>query len=141
PAKRVPAYNIERRHDRLYEAQTLHKWFAISSLLLFVITIGMVMQDYTREWKRYQRDFNKLAYDNAAADFWAARSTIDDAKYNAIAADYKAAVDAQKQNSGAISEAEEKVAALNAQFIRVDQLYKQTKAQYDADKYAYDEAH
>ena len=140
PAKKVPAYNIERRGDRLYQAQTLHKWFAISSLLFFVITIGMVMQDYTREWKRYQRDFNKLAIDNAVADFWEARSAIDDTKYNALANDYNTAISAQKQNSGAISEAEGQVAALNAQFIRVDQLYKSTKAQYDADKYAYDEA-
>lgn len=140
PAKKVPAYNIERRHDRLYQAQTLHKWFAISSLLLFVITIGMVMQDYTREWKRYQRDFTKLAYQNTVDDFWNARRGIDDTKYNALAESYNAAIAAQKQNSGAISEATEKVAALNAQFIRVDQLYKSTKAQYDADKYAYDEA-
>jgi mono/diheme cytochrome c family protein len=140
PAKKVPAYNIEKRGDRLYQAQTLHKWFAISSLLLFVITIGMVMQDYTREWKRYQRDFNKLAVENASAEFWEARSAIDDEKYNAVANDYNAALEAQKQNSAAISEAEEKVAALNAQFIRVDQLYKSTKAQWDADKYAYDEA-
>jgi cytochrome c2 len=140
PAKKVPAYNIERRHDRLYQAQTLHKWFAISSLLLFVFTIGMVLKDYSREWKRYQRDFNKLAYQNAADEFWEARGAIDDTKYNALAASYNSAMEAQKQNSGAISQAEEQVAALNAQFIRVDQLYKSTKAQYDADKYAYDEA-
>jgi cytochrome c2/mono/diheme cytochrome c family protein len=140
PAKKVPAYNIDKRGDRLYQAQTLHKWFAISSLLLFVITIGMVMQDYSREWKRYQREFNELAYESASADFWQARSAIDDTKYNALAASYNAALEAQKQNSGAITEAEEKVAALNAQFIRVDQLYKSTKAQWDEDKYAYDEA-
>ena len=133
PAKRVPAYNIDRRGDRLYQAQTLHKWFAISSLLLFVITIGMVMQDYSREWKRYQRDFTKLAYDNAVGDYYEALGSIDAAKYNQLANDYNAAKAAEKQNAGAISQAEEEVAALNAQFIRVDQLYKSTKAQYKAD--------
>ncbi len=140
PAKKVPAYNIERRGDRLYQAQNLHKWFAISSLLLFVITIGMVMQDYTREWKRYQRDFTKLNYDTTVADYISARRSIDDTKYNDLVRDYNAANAAQRENSGAISQAEEQVAALNAQYIRVDQLYKTTKAQYDADKYTYDEA-
>jgi mono/diheme cytochrome c family protein len=140
PAKKVPAYNIEKRGDRLYQAQTLHKWFAISSLLLFLITVGMVMKDYTREWKRYQRDFNKLSIESTAEDYYAERDTIDDAKYNALVADYNAATEAQKANSGAIGQAEEQVTALNAQFIRFDQLYKTTKAQYDADKYAYDEA-
>lgn len=140
PAKRVPAYNIEKRGDRLYQAQALHKWFAISSLLLFVITVGMVMQDYMREWKRYQRDFTRLNIQNTQGDYISALGSIDRTKYNDLIKDYNAANAAQRQNSGAISQAEEQVAALNAQFIRVDQLYKTTKAQYDADKYAYDEA-
>lgn len=140
PAKRVPAYNIERRGDRLYQAQTLHKWFAISSLLLFAITVGMVMQDYSREWKRYQRDFNKLAIDNTVDDYIEARNSIDSDKYNSLKSDYDAAQAAQAQNSGQITEAEKQVAELNAQWIRVDQQYKTSKAQYDADKYVYDEA-
>ena len=61
PAKKVPAYNIERRGDRLYQVESLHKWFAISSLLFFLFTVGMVLQDYSREWKRYQRDFTRLS--------------------------------------------------------------------------------
>src|SRR5262249_4027953 len=28
PAKKIPAYNIERRGDRLHQVVTLHKWFA-----------------------------------------------------------------------------------------------------------------
>ena len=60
PAKKVPAFNIEKRGDRLYEIVSLHKWFAISSLLLFLITIAMVLADYSREWKKYQRDFVRL---------------------------------------------------------------------------------
>jgi cytochrome c2 len=140
PAKKVPAYNIEKRGDRLYQAQTLHKWFAVSSLLLFVIMVGMVMQDYSREWKRYQRDFNKLAVDSTVNDYLTAYGTIDQAKYKELQAQYAAAQTAQQQNAGQISQIEEEITSLNAQYIRFDQLYKTTKAQYDADKYAYDEA-
>ena len=68
PAKRVPAINIEKRGDRLYEVDLLHKWFAISSLLLFVFTIGMVVADYSREWKKYQRSFVRLQIEKARSD-------------------------------------------------------------------------
>ena len=38
PAKIDAALNISLRGDRLYEIDHLHKWFAISSLLLFAFT-------------------------------------------------------------------------------------------------------
>ena len=60
PAKKIPAFNIEKRGDRLYPGDSLNKWFAIASLLLFVITIAMMLADYSREWKKYQRDFVRL---------------------------------------------------------------------------------
>jgi hypothetical protein len=77
PAKKVPAYNIERRGDRLYQVQTLHKWFAISSLALLVFTIGTVLQDYSREWKQYQRQFNELSVRNTVQDALAIREKTD----------------------------------------------------------------
>ena len=60
PAKKIPAYIIKKRGDRLYEVIYLHKWFAISSILLFLFTVAMVLVDYSREWKRYQREFVRL---------------------------------------------------------------------------------
>jgi cytochrome c2 len=140
PAKRVPAYNIERRGDRLYQVQSLHKWFAISSLLLFVFTVGMVLQDYMREWKRYQREFNQISIQSTVADAREVISSIDTAKRDQLMSDLKAAEEAEKQNSGKISELNERIAVLNAQFVRVDQQYKSTKSDYEAQKYAGEEA-
>ena len=60
PAKKDAALNIGLRGDRLYEVDNLHKWFAISSLLLFVFTVWMILHDYNREWKQYQRSFSQL---------------------------------------------------------------------------------
>src|SRR6185295_11977374 len=77
PAKKVPAWNIEKRGDRLYEASTLHKWFAISSLLLFVFTVIMIMADYSREWKKYQRDFARLSIERAQSDLNKANVGLD----------------------------------------------------------------
>src|SRR5262252_10608245 len=80
PAKKVPAWNIEKRGDRLYEVNSLHKWFAISSLLLFLFTIAMVLADYSREWKKYQRDFVRLQIQKTWQDMQQAASTLDRAK-------------------------------------------------------------
>ena len=68
PAKKVPAWNIEKRGDRLYEVTSLHKWFAISSLLLFVFTVITIMADYSREWKKYQRNYARVSIERAQTD-------------------------------------------------------------------------
>jgi hypothetical protein len=128
PAKKVPAYNIEKRGDRLYEVQTLHKWFAISSLLLFVFTVGMVLQDYTREWKRYQREFSQLSVQTTRDEVIAARDARDLAKRDQLTQDLAAAQDTEKQNSAQINELEKKITDLTARWIRVDQNYRFLKA-------------
>src|SRR5215470_6325889 len=77
PAKKIPALNIEKRSDRLYEVIYLHKWFAISSILLFVFTVAMVLADYSREWKRYQRDFVRLQIQRTQRDIQQVSSSFD----------------------------------------------------------------
>ena len=104
PAKRVPAYNIERRGDRLYQVQTLHKWFAISSLALLVFTIGTVLKDYSREWKQYQRQFNEISVRNTVQDALAVRENTDFTKYSQLQADLNTATEAEKQSSAQINE-------------------------------------
>jgi cbb3-type cytochrome oxidase cytochrome c subunit len=140
PAKKVPAYNIEKRGDRLYQVQTLHKWFAISSLLLLVFTIGTVLQDYSREWKQYQRQFNEISVRNTVQDALAIRANTDFTKYQQLQADLTAAQAAEQQSGAQINELEEKIAALNARWIRVDQDYRNTKAAYDEERYVYEES-
>jgi len=140
PAKKVPAFNIEKRGDRLYKVDTLHKWFAISSLALFVFTVATVLKDYSREWKQYQRQFNQLSIRNTVQEGRQLIQTFDVAKRDKLQADLNAAEAAEEQNRTRINELEEQVAALNARWIRVDQDYRNTKAEYDELKYAYEEA-
>jgi cbb3-type cytochrome oxidase cytochrome c subunit len=140
PAKKVPAFNIERRGDRLYQVQSLHKWFAISSLLLFVFTIAMVLQDYSREWKRYQREFRQLSIQKTRDDRRLAASMVDGTKYNQLREQIAQANSGQQENRQRINELEEQLASLNSRFIGVDLNYKSTKATYDAERYAYEEA-
>ena len=140
PAKKVPAFNIERRGDRLYQVQTLHKWFAISSLLLFAFTVIMVLDDYSREWKRYQREFRQLSIDKTRQERAQAANAIDGARYTQIEQELTAANQEQSQNRASIREIEEQISSLNSRFIGVDKNYKTTRADFEAERYAYEEA-
>ncbi len=140
PAKKIPALNIEKRGDRLYEVVMLHKWFAISSLLLFLITIGMVLADYSREWKRYQRDFVRLQISKTRSDMQQAAGTIDRAKYGQLDQQLKQARASQTQNEAQIDKIQKQLSDINAKLYAVDENYRFSKAVYDSDKYAYEEA-
>src|SRR5215471_12159700 len=140
PAKKVPAFNIEKRNDRLYEGDSLHKWFAISSLLLFLFTVAMVLADYSREWKRYQRDFVRLQIQNTRNDMQQAAGALDRAKLQQIDQQRKQAEAQQHQNEAQIEKNQKMIGDLNAKLYAVDEDYRFSKAVYDRDKYEYEEA-
>ena len=140
PAKRIPAFNIDKRPDRLYEIEFLHKWFAISSLLLFLFTIVMVLADYSREWKRYQREFNRLSLARTNQDITEAVGSIPRDRYNAAQQQYQQALAAQQQRQAEIDQIQDRLDDLNADYFAVNQNYQTQKAYYDSEKYDYEEA-
>jgi len=140
PAKKVPAMNIEKRGDRLYRVINLHKWFAISSLLLFVFTAWMVWVDYARQWKGYQRQFNRMQIEKTNQDIAKASGSFDRAKYDQLSAQLKQAQAQMQQHEADIKQAQSKIDDLKAKFYAVNQNFQFKKAEYDALKYEYDEA-
>jgi mono/diheme cytochrome c family protein len=140
PAKKIPALNIEKRGDRLYEANSLHKWFAISSLLLFIFSVGMVLADYTREWKRYQRDFVRLQTQKTQQDMQQIAGSLDRTKLAQIDSQLKQTEGQQQQNEAQIEKIQDQVSDLNARLYAIDQNYRFAKAIYDKEKYDYEEA-
>ena len=140
PAKKIPAMNIEKRGDRLYQAISLHKWFAISSLLLFVFTVAMVGVDYAREWKRYQREFNRMQIERTQQDIQKVSETFDRAKFDQLNAQMGQIQTQLQQNESQIDAAQEKIDDIKAEAFRFNQNYQFQKAIFDAEKYAYEEA-
>ncbi len=55
------------RGDTHYHVRKLNLWFAVSSLLLLVAAVWMVLDDWHRPWKRYQRDFRRIEIERARA--------------------------------------------------------------------------
>ncbi len=140
PAKKIPALNIEKRGDRLYEVIFLHKWFAISSILLFGFTVAMVMADYLREWKTYQRDFNRLQIQRTQRDMQQVSSSLDRAKFQQLQQQLQQTRGQQQQNEAQIDKIQKQLGDLNAKYYAADENYRFSKAVYDSDKYSYEEA-
>ena len=42
------------------DPKVLHRWFAVSSVLLLLVTIWMFVDDHQREWKAIQRKANRI---------------------------------------------------------------------------------
>ena len=48
------------RGDTHYRVPSLNRWFAVSSILLLGSSIWMVIEDFQRPWKKYQREFRQI---------------------------------------------------------------------------------
>ena len=140
PAKKDPALNISQRGDRLYEVDSLHKWFAISSLLMFVFTVWMIFDDYTRDWRQYQRTFNQRRIAQTQLDREAARVAVDPDQFNALEAQLADAEAEVAQNEIAANEAQGRIDDLEAAFYDTNQRFLFARANYDVEKYEYEEA-
>ena len=140
PAKKIPAYNIDQRGDRLYQVISLHKWFAISSLLLFLFTVAMVLVDYAREWKTYQRAFNRIQIQRTQQDIQQVASSIDRNKFQQLQQQLQQSRADQQKNEQDIEKIQKQISDLNAQRFRLNQNYQFEKATYDSEKYEYEEA-
>ena len=140
PAKKDLALNIGQRGDRLYQVDNLHKWFAISSLLLFAFTVWMILNDYSREWRQYQRGFNQLSIERTQADMDNAAGAIDADAFTALQTDLAAAQAELQTNQTEVARIQGVLDDLNADFYAADQYYRFEKATYDVEKYDYEEA-
>ena len=140
PAKKDPALNISQRGDRLYEVDSLHKWFAITSLLLFVFTVWMIMADYNREWKQYQRAFNRMQVQQTQAEMDAASGAIDVAQFGVLEGQLNDARGALVANESEVNRIQGVLDDLNAQLYAADQNYRFARATYDVEKYDHEEA-
>jgi len=76
--------NTPPQDDRFYKPATLMKWFGILSVAMFTVTLWMLMDDFGRDWKGYQREFFELRqkkYDELIA---AAKQGIDENQLKAL---------------------------------------------------------
>ena len=127
------------RGDTHYFTPTLNKWFLFSSLAFLATSLWMMVADWNRPWKDYQRQYRER-------DLAKVRATLDaletpEARQGETA--LQAAVDAARKDLAArqkeLEQAEAEEFAVNGELYVKDQAAKFAKADYDWTRYLVEE--
>src|ERR1700674_2296364 len=133
--RRAPAEPI----DHHYNIPRLNRVFFISGLVLAVVFVGMVIADYSRDWKSLQRSFLRLDAKKTREAARVAREKAYGEERDRLRQDLSAArkeIDAHKRN---LARLEAKRKKLDPQLYAADQDYKIAKASFDAERYKYED--
>lgn len=114
--------------------------FAVSSILLLLVTIWMVMDDYSRGWKGYQKEFARIEADRARADLQAAQENLDQEQLAALQQELEQARSDLEARSEQLQEAQAALLEANTLTYKDDLSFRTVKSTYDAVKFEYEEA-
>ena len=122
-----------------YNIDFLNVVFAASGLFLFFSSIWMVWDDYDREWKDFQRQFVLLETEVTQANLSAAAAGVDPTELGQLQADRTRAEAELAGQQAQIAELELQLGEIDAELYRVNQDHLFTKAEYDAERYEFEE--
>ena len=122
-----------------YNIDFLNVVFAASGLFLFFSSIWMVWDDYAREWKDFQRQFVLLETEVTQANLAAASGGIDPEELGQLQADRTQAEAELAGQQAQIAELELQLDEIDTELYLVNQDYLFTKAEYDAERYEFEE--
>ncbi|MHC4393797.1 MAG: hypothetical protein ACYS22_21070, partial [Planctomycetota bacterium] len=137
--KEFPRTPPEVRSKYVY-GKKLHAWFAAGSAALLVAVVAMVIQDYDREWKGYQRQFRAMKEARFEQEYskayYAAKTESDELKAKAVAAKAKLA-----EREAIVGEKRKALALLHAKDLYdATQQQKFAKAELDTALFHFEEA-
>ena len=99
----------------------------------------MVWDDYDREWKEYQRQFVLLETEVTQAGLAAAQSEVDQTQVAQLQSERAEAEQELASNQATVDELEGQLDEIEAELYGVNQDYLFTKAEYDAERYEFEE--
>jgi cytochrome c2 len=127
------------RGDTHYRVGSLNRWFVGSSLLLLVSTLWMVLDDWYRPWKGYQREFRAMEVARAKAqmDSPEAQAIVaEEARLRAALA--KAEQDLAGQQT-ALDTANKELRDLKGNAFKATEAEKKAKQVYNWERWAVEE--
>src|SRR5262245_58366071 len=136
PAKHEPG----RDPEMAGRTATLNVVFALTSIGLLVALSYMIWDDYNREWKQYQKRFNTLEVKLTEDQVQQALGKVDAAKRQQVQAQLAEGEKEIAARRSDVEKAQKEASQLDAEWYRVDQEYRFTKAEIDVARYEYEEA-
>lgn len=124
--------------ERARDIKKVNIIFAVSSIFLLVITVWMILDDYTREWKSIQREFYKRDYKKTQAEMQQARTQIDKRQMDSLIKERQAAQAQLNQHKKTLEDLQKKLRDNDAKLYKASQIYQFAKSEYSAVKYEYE---
>ncbi|MDP3920068.1 MAG: c-type cytochrome [Candidatus Omnitrophota bacterium] len=123
----------------LYDLKKTTVWFAISSLVLLISLVAMVLEDSTREWKHWQKEFVTYSREKAEGELQKARKAVDQKKLAALEAQLVEAHMSANEQKSKVRELEKETAALAIKITQTTMRYQNEKQFQDSDRYFLEE--
>ncbi len=123
----------------LYSIEKTFMWFAIAGITLLISLLLMVGQDYSREWKAWQRKFIRLRYEKTQAELRADQEKIDKKKLEELQKEHVQAEADFKKQKPFYRKLEREMDRIENQLVRIRARYQELKQYNDSYKYFVEE--
>jgi mono/diheme cytochrome c family protein len=124
--------------DKFYKGQTLLKAFGISSVIMLVFTLWMILDDFGREWKKYQLEFFNYRKNKIEKQIEEAKQGLDEGKVKETQARLTELEASSKDKAGQLKTLQKELIKLKTARINKVDKYQAAKGIYDVRKYEYE---
>jgi len=132
---------VAENQERHYKITTLNFLFAMAALILLGALLSMFAYDYSRGWKKYQRDFRDLEVEKTRVKYDLEMSSLKEKpEYQDLFKQIESIKRETAQKSSEIKKLEAESGRIQSQYDINNQQSQFAKAQYDAARYHYEEA-
>lgn len=127
--------------ERHYDINKLNKLFAIASGILLLALLWMFFDDYSRQWKDYQKRFRELEIEKTRVKYDLASHDLEkNTQYQTLKGQLKAAQEGLQAKSEELRQIEQEIEKFRAHNELIEQKSRFAKARYDSAKYLYEDA-
>ena len=123
----------------LYSVEKTFFWFAIVSILLTASLVLIVLTDYTREWKNYQKQFVRLKLEKAKQQLKIADQSLDVKKIEPIKKELAEAAASLKNHRSQTEAIQKELENINSKLARAKTQTQNLKQFQDSYKYYFEE--
>lgn len=124
--------------ERARDVNKLHLIFAIASIAMAAGVIWMIIDDYAREWKRWQRKFYQIDYEKTIREIRKARDEIDRQRMEELRRQRAAAEARRAQQRKELEAAQAELEALRGELYKANQEFQFAKSRFSAARYEYE---
>ncbi len=130
---------MAKQSPTLYSVAKTFIWFAVVSLVLTGCLVGIVMTDYNREWKNYQKKFTQLKIEKAREELKLAAQGIDSTELARFETELKAAKIETASRRAESASLQKESAVLDTKIAKAKAKHQDLKQFLDSDRYYFEE--